>query len=842
MLMVAKSLPKERKVTILTYNRTLCDDCNQRIRKLRLVSRVSCYTIHGFLTKVTGKLCNDDRKLSIALDGLERNGGKLRRPPTLDLLMIDEAQDLRPSFVRAIRMVLRSRTNSGSLQMCLVGDPKQLLYDFPTYGDDKASAEFMEKPDLHWGEFTASRKWVERRLSVSYRLTPNMAAFVNVPWVTSIVGGNLISPDRPVQYICAYPFPAKGEFDTKGLHTSFLANLIDEYGPENVMFLANSVKHEKCPIRVHVNDLMTIRENGHQKYNFHVKESLRGFEGEMNLKNKVRVWTFCGSKGCEADCVVVFGFDLMDFGGRVTSLNQMGVALSRARKHLVVIHSKGFSQFEFIPNYYFPVSGDQGVETLLHTVDCRGKNYAMEVPPYVGQQFEKERALAARSSLTEKAFRHLLEQNIIEMAEDELPRIASESVTGEALIDLDLKRFYKASQFNYFGATALESFLEYGTWIAETPVVHRLSYNVNVEFQRTTEDVSALYGEALTFMLQWERDGYCPNVETLIGGTLIFNQNVTYEKEYLLVRIAERNCEPLSSSDIESINQEFTGRKTVKGKDLIAFINNRLRIQKRRLLEDSRMIYFPVRARRFQKDNIMNEYMDDFKDVYNTAKKSAADWMYLANASMAYDDYHEKFKQIGTTAKEYKRWVQSDVLKKGLGRLQNIMKDAFSFKLGDPADAADSFDPTKSMFERWVGFDFPFEEHIKEAKTSTAIVGVDGYCDWAGEGLVSPGGEAVDLLEIKFVNELCDVHRLQTLVYCALLALERGARCAAMLFNARTGECEVVKIDADKALEFILDLARFKNDGTRRKSSTTAENAVVVEVQTGKLACTETDV
>mmetsp|Transcript_21229 Transcript_21229/g.52308 ORF Transcript_21229/g.52308 Transcript_21229/m.52308 type:complete len:208 (+) Transcript_21229:564-1187(+) len=185
----------------------------------------------------------------------------------------------------------------------------------------------------------------------------------------------------------------------------------------------------------------------------------------------------------------------------------------------------------------------------------------------------------------------------------------------------------------------------------------------------------------------------------------------------------------------------------------------------------------------------MNNFLGDIKKVYGSANKSAAEFMYLANAVMAYDDYHEKFKQIGTKASENKRWVESPVLKKGVARLQQIMKHASTYRYSADSAASDNF--TGSVFEREMSVQLPPNIIIR------------GRCDWVGEGLSSPGGEAVDLLEIKFVNELSDQHRLQVLIYCALLAIERSAACSGMLFNARTSELEVVKIDAAEAFEFL---------------------------------------
>ena len=73
---------------------------------------------------------------------------------------------------------------------------------------------------------------------------------------------------------------------------------------------------------------------------------------------------------------------------------------------------------------------------------------------------------------------------------------------------------YQASDFNYFAAKEEERFLAYGQWTKESGVLHRIDYSVDVQFERTKEDVSALYGEAVVYMLQWEQCGYCPNIET----------------------------------------------------------------------------------------------------------------------------------------------------------------------------------------------------------------------------------------------------------------------------------------------------------------------------------------
>ena len=58
-------------------------------------------------------------------------------------------------------------------------------------------------------------------------------------------------------------------------------------------------------------------------------------------------------------------------------------------------------------------------------------------------------------------------------------------------------------------------------------------------------------------------------------------------------------------------------------------------------------------------------------------------------------------------------------------------------------------------------------------------------------------------------------------MYCALFVVERKRPCTALLYNARTGEAETFSMggDADgqeRAMAFLLDIARFKYDGGTR--------------------------
>uniref|UniRef100_A0A7S4AT84 Helicase ATP-binding domain-containing protein n=1 Tax=Pseudo-nitzschia australis TaxID=44445 RepID=A0A7S4AT84_9STRA len=887
MLQVASSLPPSREVLIITYNRALSDDCKARIQKLSMGHRVSVYTIHGLVTRVAGEVCNDDNKLIQMLDLWDNCGGlEMTNPVSLDLVMIDEAQDLRPLFHKCLSHIFGTacrdgkEDRNGGMQLCLVGDPKQLLYDFTTYGSDKASASFFLQPETYWGTFAQKRKWIQLPLSVSYRLTPNTATFCNLFWGTSMVGGNTASPNLPVEYLMKYPYPNTDGFryDPEKLSTSFLAEVIDKHGPENVMFLAQSIKSVNMPIRVHINKLMKIKDQqtGLQKYNFHIKENARGFEGRTDWKNKVRVWTFCGSKGCEADVVVVFGFEVFS---RTHELNQIGVALSRARERLLVIHGKKYTCGRCFPNPYYPILGNASSGIEQHVVRW-GKDDSQLLRLAV-PGCETERGEMARCALG-----RLAESGVIKVDFGSGNGSHSHNYIMPlpgAVVKNQCNVMYVASDFNYFSALVENKFLQYGTWetIAGIPDGNehnqRIEYETNVQFATTKEDVSALYGEAVTYMLQWDMCKFVPNVETVVSnGIILLHPQVQYTESEIRDSLRAICCEELTEDDNKCFEEEFSIEKKKLGRDLIAFMNTRMSLKKKRVFAEGDIVgemYFPVMVSECKSeddDNQLNEFLPQIRSVYEseTSSKKPFHWVYLANAVMAFSNYHEKFRQIGTDPDSYESWVNSEALLDGLERLRNTIEliSLSSSTLKNVKDEDDknenvesnsTFDGTCS-FERELDIRFTNDDCIKEQNNGRTIVGVAGVCDWINEGAIrrnlkrqeSKGGGPydVDLLEIKFVHHLSNIHRLQVLVYCALYALQlndhnkekrddeyawddcnnndgekniqvrQGIECCrGMLYNARTEEMEICSMQACEAMDFLLNISQFKYNGKDRK-------------------------
>ena len=270
----------------------------------------------------------------------------------------------------------------------------------------------------------------------------------------------------------------------------------------------------------------------------------------------------------------------------------------------------------------------------------------------------------------------------------------------------------------------------------------------------------------------------------------------------------KKQCEPMSPSDEILFREEFVKKKNrFQGKDLIRFLNTRVRLRKKRVI-GGRTIFFPLKAVENQEDDkLMRSFLMQIKAIYHAVDKTPANWIYLANAVMAFNQYHDKWNQIGTNPESYTNWVNVDALLSGLSRLTKILKS------GIQKDQSEKNKNFQSCFERELVYTFPSNQYIEG--NGSRVLGVQGICDWTGEGLFSPKGEKVDILEIKFVTELGNIHRLQILVYCALLSIQLDRSCSGMLYNARTCELEICSIKLEKARDFLQSISQFKNDGTK---------------------------
>ena len=315
----------DRKILVVTYNKVLEVGLTQAAKNKK-IPNLRASTIHGLLSKQSGRVCRDDSDMHAILEDPET----VYAPLPDDLVVFDESQDLRPSFVRALRSVLQHRAID-SLSMIVCGDTSQMLYDYKTLGADRADSKYLLNAQQYFGFATGEREWTRRTLSWSFRLTPNMAAFLNAFWGRSdmIVGANTRVPNRPVTLICTDPY--------KDDIVQDIEQSVHEYGREQVLIVGHSTK-PGTPVNSITNSL-------------HAPAYMKteGSADEDELANKVHVLTACASKGAEYKAVWFIGFEVFS-ANRMMTVNQACVGLSRASEELyIVCHNK---------NWLYPVAGD----------------------------------------------------------------------------------------------------------------------------------------------------------------------------------------------------------------------------------------------------------------------------------------------------------------------------------------------------------------------------------------------------------------------------------------------------------------------------------------------------
>ena len=107
---------------VLTYNNRLC----AMLKAVMNDENVTCMTFHALCARHLGT-CRDDEQMSIWVEQLERGDIKpAPQVPAYDLLLLDEAQDIRSLYVRLLKGLGLLKTT----QKIVVGDEHQLLYDF----------------------------------------------------------------------------------------------------------------------------------------------------------------------------------------------------------------------------------------------------------------------------------------------------------------------------------------------------------------------------------------------------------------------------------------------------------------------------------------------------------------------------------------------------------------------------------------------------------------------------------------------------------------------------------------------------------------------------------------
>ncbi|KAL7627274.1 hypothetical protein AAE478_001463 [Parahypoxylon ruwenzoriense] len=255
-----------------------------------------------------------------------------------DIIILDEFQDCTEDLFWLAYSLISSITHAAGgrgPQIVALGDERQAIYDFRG-----ADSRYLSLLPSIMPTFSC-QEWARLPLSKSFRLSRETACFVNEVFLD---GENYItgthSGPKPI-YIHADLFQV-------GRLSEELVPLVKHYGPERTAILAPSIR-QNGPLAIFTNLLS-------EKYRIPVAVSVSDEVSldDRDIRGKVCVSTYHQFKGNERDLVIVYGAeaDYFDYFGRDLPNdkcpNTIFVALTRAIKQLVVLHSHQKAPMPFI--------------------------------------------------------------------------------------------------------------------------------------------------------------------------------------------------------------------------------------------------------------------------------------------------------------------------------------------------------------------------------------------------------------------------------------------------------------------------------------------------------------
>lgn len=316
-----------KKILLLTFNKKLSNETKEKIKN-RNINNMDVFTYHAFCNKYY-EPAPDDRGIEIALNS------KKECNFNYDIIILDEAQDINELFYKFICKFISD--NKSEFNLCILGDKNQSIYDFK--GADSRYLTHVETI------FNFNNKpWIKLKLTTSYRLTKEIADFMN----ECILNEKRIVSSKPgikPEYYLLKSFIEKSTIT----QYSIISEILYKNKPEDVFILAPSVKSNNKN-----NPLTKIEQFICEKLKnlVYIPTSDDSEIDENEIKNKLVFSTFHQSKGLERKIVICYGIDesYFKFYGRDCCKdkcpNTIYVALTRASERLIIFHD--------VKNKYMP--------------------------------------------------------------------------------------------------------------------------------------------------------------------------------------------------------------------------------------------------------------------------------------------------------------------------------------------------------------------------------------------------------------------------------------------------------------------------------------------------------
>lgn len=310
------SLCDDKRMMAITYNAGLKFEVREKI-KYEGLKNIEAHSYHSLAVKYYSKHAHTD----IGINDILKHNLKPIALPQIDILAIDEKQDCMGIYYQFIRKLVRDLGMQPTL--LFLGDVYQDLYAFK-----QADRRYLTLAPALW-----DLPFQTLKMSISYRLTPAIAAFVN-----DIIGYERIkafkTSTEPVTYIKTSDSKAC-QIILNDILPLLYNNTIQ---PSDIFVLAASTKQKT----------LKLLENLFVSH--HIPCYVSGNDDaklDADIVRKKCIFTsLCQSKGQEKKYVILLGFDasyFKYFGKNVDPTqcpSNFYVGMTRASQKLYVVEGK----------------------------------------------------------------------------------------------------------------------------------------------------------------------------------------------------------------------------------------------------------------------------------------------------------------------------------------------------------------------------------------------------------------------------------------------------------------------------------------------------------------------
>jgi hypothetical protein len=329
-LSLASRIP-HKQILQITYSSNLKEEVRKKAEKYNLQNLdVHSYHSLGYKYYLPGTYNDQD------IYNILREDIRPIEQLTFDILIIDEAQDMTSEYYELMRKV--SYDLGCPHQLVLMGDPKQCIF-----GYKGANPKFLTEGNTYWPEL----EFKTLSLTISYRLTDEIAAIINVCMINNDYPINTVKSGPEVLYLVKKD---GSDSERLGMLVEIIQKYLLSFRPEDIIILCPSVNMTSTK---NLPSLVAILINKLTRIGIDINRPLE--DGSANkdpklTKDKISLLSFHQSKGLEAPVTIIFGFDdsYFKYYGREYDINvcpsPLYVAISRASHHLIL-----FQQREILP-------------------------------------------------------------------------------------------------------------------------------------------------------------------------------------------------------------------------------------------------------------------------------------------------------------------------------------------------------------------------------------------------------------------------------------------------------------------------------------------------------------